>query len=251
MIELTNKAIVVTGAARGIGRAIATRAVQAGARVVAVDIREDGLLSLQRELGAERCVVITYDLERLDEIDALFARAVASLGRVDVLINNAGIYEPADVQFPFPDWAQSWHRTLAINLLAPAHLCREAIAHYRRHGGGTIVNIASRAGFRGDAPDYANYAASKGGLLALTRSIARGFAREQILAYAIAPGFVRTPLNDEFFAKHGEAAALREIPLGELAEPTDIAEMVLFLASGLARHATGSTFHINGASYVH
>jgi NAD(P)-dependent dehydrogenase (short-subunit alcohol dehydrogenase family) len=129
-------------------------------------------------------------------------------------------------------------------------MCREAIRHFRKRGGGIIVNIASRAAFRGDTSDYMNYAASKGGMVSLTRTIARGFASENILAYIIAPGFVFTKLNDEFFRNNGTEAATREIPLGEMAMPEDIAKVVVFLASGLARHATGTTIDINGASYV-
>lgn len=251
MFDLNGKVILVTGAARGIGRAIALGAGRGGADVIALDILEDGLRSLQRELGAEHCMISHCDLEQLDGIPAAFAAAAAWRGRIDVLVNNAGIYERADFDFDFDEWNRSWQRTTAVNLIAPAYLCREAVRQFRSQGGGIIVNIASRAGFRGDAPDYTHYAASKGGLLALTRTIARGCAREKILAYAIAPGFVNTPLNDEYFKLHGTEAALRETPLGEMAQPDDIAATVLFLATGQARHATGSTFHINGASYVH
>jgi 3-oxoacyl-[acyl-carrier protein] reductase len=251
MFDLNGKVILVTGAARGIGRAIALGAGRGGGHVIALDILDDGLHSLARELGTERCMIVHHDLEQLDGIPAVFRAAVAWRGRIDVLVNNAGIYERADFDFTFDEWSRSWQRTTAINLIAPAHLCREAVRQFRGQGGGIIINIASRAGFRGDAPDYTHYAASKGGLLALTRTIARGCAREKILAYAIAPGFVNTPLNDEFFRCHGTEAALRETPLGEMAQPEDVAATVLFLATGQARHATGSTFHINGASYVH
>ncbi|HEX7843305.1 MAG TPA: SDR family oxidoreductase [Kofleriaceae bacterium] len=251
MFDLNGRVVLVTGAARGIGRAIALGAGRSGAHVIALDCLEDGLRSLQGELGAERCMTIHYDLENLDGIPAVFRDAAAWRGRVDALVNNAGIYERADFDFSFEDWSRSWQRTTAINLIAPAHLCREAVLHFRGRGGGTIINIASRAGFRGDGPDYTHYAASKGALLALTRTIARGCAREKILAYAIAPGFVNTALNDEFFKTHGTEGALREIPLAEMAQPEDIAATVLFLISGQARHATGATFHINGASYVH
>ena len=135
--------------------------------------------------------------------------------------------------------------------MATAHLCREAIRTFRGAGRGIIINLASRASFRGDDPDYGNYAASKGGILALTRTIARGFASENITAFAVAPGFVRTALNQGFFDKFGEQAARDTIPLGEMAEPEDIAHTIMFLASGLARHATGTAIHINGASYVY
>jgi 3-oxoacyl-[acyl-carrier protein] reductase len=207
--------------------------------------------SVQAEIGRDRCHLLVADLSDLDWIPSVWSKALKWRGRIDVLVNNARIYEKATVEEDFALWHASWMRTLAINLMAPAHLCREAIRHFRSQGGGTIINIASRAAFRGDGPDYMNYAASKGGMISLTRTIARGFASEKILAFAIAPGFVRTGLNDDRFREHGEESALRDIPLGEIALPEDIAHTVVFLASGLARHATGATIDINGASYVH
>jgi NAD(P)-dependent dehydrogenase (short-subunit alcohol dehydrogenase family) len=147
-------------------------------------------------------------------------------------------------------WQRSWERTLAINLISPGFLCREAILAFKRAGGGTIINVASRAAFRGDDPEYMHYAASKAGLVAMTRTIARMFGKDNIVAVAIAPGFVRTELNQVFFERFGVSAAAAETALGEVAEPRDIANTIIFIASGLARHATGATFDINGASYV-
>ena len=171
-------------------------------------------------------------------------------GRIDVLINNAGVYAMGGVDEDFDTWTGVWRRLLQVNLVAAAHLCRQAVLHFRPRGGGIIVNIASRAAFRGDTPDYMQYAASKGGLVSLTRSLARGFAADNILAYVIAPGFVRTDMAADFTQIHGEEAVTREIPLGDMASPEDVAEVVLFVASGRARHATGTTIDINGASYV-
>jgi 3-oxoacyl-[acyl-carrier protein] reductase len=250
-VDLGQKVVLVTGAARGIGAATARAAAMAGADVLLLDLPDQpAAASLAGELGAERCHLVVGDLARLDEVPHLWRDSLAWRGQIDVLINNAGIYEQATVEGDFADWHASWLRTLAVNLTAPAHLCREAIRHFQKRGGGIIVNIASRAAFRGDTPDYMNYAASKGGMVALTRTIARGFASQNILAYAVAPGFVRTELNAEFFRTNGEAAATREIPLGEMAMPEDVANIVVFLASGLARHATGATIDVNGASYV-
>jgi NAD(P)-dependent dehydrogenase (short-subunit alcohol dehydrogenase family) len=249
-IDLRGKVVLVTGAARGIGAAIARTVGKAGGEVVIVDLPDQpGTPGVRSSLGGH-CCVVEADLAVLEEIPRLWEKCLSFRGKVDVLVNNAGIYEQAPLDGDFSAWHDSWQRTLAVNLLAPAHLCREAIRHFRQHGGGTIVNIASRAAFRGDTTDYMNYAATKGGLVSLTRTIARGLASEKILAYIIAPGFVVTPLNDEYFRTHGTAAALKEIPLGEMALPEDIATTVVFLASGLARHATGTTIDLNGASYV-
>jgi NAD(P)-dependent dehydrogenase (short-subunit alcohol dehydrogenase family) len=251
VLDLKQKVVLVTGASGGIGAACARAIVGVGGRAVLHDISSEGRLGrLADELGKTSCHVVAADLSRPGAVPSLWTQALSWQGRIDVLVNNAGIYEPADVDADFSTWEHAWHRTFAINLLAPAHLCREAIRSFRASGGGIIINMASRAAFRGDDPDYMHYAASKAGIVAMTRTIARGFGRENITAFAIAPGFVRTDLNAAFFSKHGVEAAARDIPLGEVAEPEDVANMVVFLASGLARHSTGTTIDINGASYV-
>jgi 3-oxoacyl-[acyl-carrier protein] reductase len=252
MIDLTGKVLLITGGGGGIGAACVRKAVALGAQVALHDVNDRGPgKRLADELGPDRCRFIAADLSRGATVPGLWAEAVGWRGRIDVLVNNAGIYEPADVEDSFEDWARSWQRTLEVNLVSPGHLCREAIRSFKRQGGGIIVNLASRAGFRGDDPDYAHYAASKGGIIALTRTIARGFGRQGITCFAVAPGFVRTDFNRKFFEEFGVEGAAKDIPLGEVAEPEDIANVIMFLSSGLARHATGTTIHVNGASYVH
>jgi 3-oxoacyl-[acyl-carrier protein] reductase len=250
-IDLTGKVVMVTGAARGIGAAIVRAVAASGGDVIAHDIRaEGGLSELKAGLG-NRCQILIADLATEQVVPNLFQKALGWKGRIDVLVNNAGIYEQAPIDSDFDIWAASWARTLTVNLISAAHLCREAILHFHAMGrGGIIINMASRAAFRGDLPDYMNYAASKGGMIAMTRTIARALGAEGILAYAIAPGFVRTELNASFFREFGEEPAARETALGEIAAPEDIASFVVFLASGIAKHATGATFDINGASYV-
>jgi len=251
MIDLTGKIAFVTGGGRGIGAAIVRKIVQAGGSAVLHDVKlTGGAADVQKELGADRCHLVAGDLAQDSSVLEIWRQALTWRGKIDVLVNNAGIYESADVDHEFEAWSQSWHRTLQINLVAPGHFCREAIKHFRTKGGGIIVNLASRAAFRGDDADYMHYAASKAGVVAMTRTIARHFGRQGITAFAIAPGFVRTSLNKDFFDKFGVDAAAKDIPLGEIAEPEDIANTVAFLASGLARHATGTTIDITGASYV-
>ncbi len=249
MIDLTDKVLLVTGAARGIGAACARTAVSCGADVVIQDVLEEPARALAAELG-ESCHLIVSDLAHPESAAELWAEATAWRGRIDVLVNNAGIYEPASVDDDLNTWLRAWDRTLAINLVSPASLCREAIRAFRASGGGTIINLASRAAFRGEDPEYMHYAASKAGVVAMTRTIARMFGRDNIVAVAIAPGFVRTELNRVFFDRLGVEAAEAETALGDIAEPQDIANTIVFLASGLARHATGATFDLNGASYV-
>jgi NAD(P)-dependent dehydrogenase (short-subunit alcohol dehydrogenase family) len=140
---------------------------------------------------------------------------------------------------------------MSVNLRATELLCRRAIAHFQRNGGGRIINMASRAAFRGDVPEYMTYAASKAALVALTRSIARGCGEAGIRAFVVAPGFVRTDMAQDFIDEFGEAHALRDLATQRLTEPDDVAPTVVFLASGLADHATGCTIDINAGSYVH
>ena len=251
MIDLTGKVVLVTGGARGIGAAIARGMAAVGAEVV-FTYRSDPrpAENLVSELGGERCVCLRADFTARENTRSAWEQALVWRGRIDVLVNNAGVFEPAAVDHSDAAWEEAWERALRINLLAAADLCRAAVRHYRDGGGGIIINIASRAAFRGDDPDYMHYAASKGGMVALTRSLARGFAVEKVLAYVLAPGFVRTEMAEDYVRRYGEEGILSEIPLGEMAAPQDVADIAVFLASGRARHATGTVIDINGASYV-
>ncbi|PYE53263.1 SDR family NAD(P)-dependent oxidoreductase [Deinococcus yavapaiensis] len=250
MLDLTGKVILVTGSSRGIGAVTARTLSAAGAQVIVHYGRnEEEARALVEELGSERSVALGADLGRPGAATALFRDAVAWQGRVDVLVNNAGIAPSVTVDDEASAWAQTWARTLQVNLVAVADLCREAIVHFRGRGGGTIINVASRAAFRGDNPESMHYAASKGGVIALTRSIARGYAPDGILAYAVAPGWVRTEMAEGYLREHAADIA-RDIPLGDVVPPEEVANTVAFLASGLARHMTGATLDLNGASYV-
>ena len=197
MIDLTGKVVLVTGGSRGIGAAAVRAVVQCGGEaVIHFGQRVDAAETLAKEVGETRVHLCQADLLSVPATEDLWCDALAWRGRIDVLVNNAGVYEKAPLELELDDWLAGWERTLRINLVAAAHLCREAVRHFRERGGGTIVNIASRAAFRGDAPDYIHYAASKGGMIALTRTIARAFAADGVLAYAVAPGFVRTEMTE-------------------------------------------------------
>lgn len=250
-MDLDGKVVLVTGGSRGIGAAIVRAAAAAGAHVVLHYGREAARAqALAAEIGSERCLVVGADFLVDREILDLWATAEAWRGRVDVLVNNAGIYEPADVTDDFDHWRDGWQRTLQINLIAAAHLSRQAAAHFRRSGGGILIHVASRAAFRGDDVDYMHYAASKAGMVAMSRTIARGYGEDGILSYVLAPGFVRTEMAEEYVARHGDAHIIGDIPLGDMAPPEEVANLAVFLAAGMARHATGTTIDINGASYV-
>jgi 3-oxoacyl-[acyl-carrier protein] reductase len=252
MIDMTDRVVLITGAAGGIGSATARAVASAGARVVLHDLDAAGpVRNLADELG-DLALSVGADLTDPRTTPRLWRESVDWRGRVDVLVNNAGIYEPAGADGELDAWTASWERTLRICLVSPATLCREAIRTFReQESGGIIVNLASRAAFRGEDPDYWHYAAAKAGVVAMTRTIARQYGRDGVTAFAVAPGFVNTPFNDPAVARYGLEFFAEDTALGEVAEPVDVANVIAFLASGRARHATGTTIDVNGASYVH
>lgn len=249
-IDLTGKTALVTGASRGIGRAIAQGLAEAGA-TVGVHYREsrEAAERLAEELG-HGAQAFGADLARPSEPERFFHDVTAAFGRLDVLVNNAGVALAAPLDAPADVWQQAWEATMAINLRAVEALCRLAIPHFQERGGGRLINVASRAAFRGDTPDYMAYAASKAGVVALTRSIARGFGKDGITAFVLAPGFVRTDMAQDFIDQYGEGIALDDIALDRLTEPADLAPLAVLLASGLTDHATGATIDVNAGSYV-
>ena len=250
MIDLTGRVVLVTGAGGAIGSATSRTIVQAGGTVVLHDISLKATAALRGELG-DVAQALSADLGDAVAADDLWTRAFAIHGQIDVLVNNAGIYPAAPLDASLVDWLGVWDRSLAVNLVAPAVLCRAAVTTFSAQpGGGIIVNIASRAAFRGDDPDYWHYAAAKAGIVAMTRTIARHYGRSGVTAFAVAPGYVDTSFNEIFAREVGVDVAAADTGLGAVAAPQDIANVVAFLASGLARHATGTTIDVNGASYV-
>jgi len=230
--------ILTTGTSRGIGAAIA-------AAFASDDVRFVG----HSTSGSDTC--IAADLSSPAATRSLWWEAMGRLdGRIDILINNAGIFDAAPIDQADDAWLADWERTMRINLLAAAELSRLAVLHFRESGGGRIVNIASRAAYRGDSPDHWHYAASKAGMVAMTKSIARGYARDNILAFAVCPGFTITGMAEEYLASRGGEALLADIPLGRVAEPNEVAATVRFLALEAPPSMTGAVIDINGASYV-
>ena len=231
--------ILVTGSTRGIGAAIVEALAGKGARVVGHG-------------RADAAGVIGADLASPGAADGLWDAALSRLdGRIDVLVNNAGVFEAIAVDAEPDDWQAAWARTLQINLQGSADLSRRAILHWRaRGGGGRIVNIASRAAYRGDSPAHWHYAASKAGMIGMTKSIARGYAAEGILAFAICPGFTMTGMAEEYLSSRGGEKVLADIPLGRVADPEEVANAAAYLALEAPASMTGSVLDINGASYV-
>ena len=231
--------ILATGTSRGIGAAIAGAFASDDVRLVGHSTK-----------GGNSD--IAADLSDADATRALWWDAMARLdGRIDILINNAGIFEAAPIDLPDGDWLAAWERTMRINLTASAELCRLAVQHFSgRERGGRIVNVASRAAYRGDSPAHWHYAASKAGMVAMTKSIARGYAGQSILAFAVCPGFTMTGMAEDYLASRGGDKLLADIPLGRVASPEEIAAIAKFCALDAPPTMTGAVLDANGASYV-
>lgn len=249
-IELTGITALVTGGSSGIGEAISVTLAECGA-VVGVHYNTGGEKARKIASGfGNGSEAFGADLFDPDAAEKLFVTAAETLGGIDLLVNNAGIFIPSHPDSGHCEWMKTWERTLAVNLTAAGVLCREAIEHFRGRGG-RIVNIASRAAFRGETAEYLAYAASKGGMISLSRSIARSFGKEGIKSFAIAPGYVRTPMTEEYLERHGDEMVANELALDEMTDADDVAPLVAFIASGRLDHATGCTIDINGGSYIH
>jgi len=231
--------ILITGASRGIGAASYNLLKSRGHNVVGHSSRGSGEL-IAGELTDPAAPKRIWDAasERLS-------------GRIDALVNNAGVYEAVPDSSEDDEWHAQWQRTMTINLQASADLSRLAIQHFReRSGGGRIVNVASRAAFRGDSPQHWHYAASKGAMVSMTRTIARGYASEGILCFAVAPGFTVSEMTEEYLQGRGGAQIVADIPLGRVASTDEVAETIRWLATEAPASATGNVVDVNGASYV-
>ena len=225
--------ILITGASRGIGAAIAEALTGDATKVVA----------LSSAAG---------DLSDPATPDRLWQTSLDKLdGHIDVLVNNAGVFEANPLGGANADWLANWNRTMQVNLTASAQLCRHAVLHWHERGApGRIVNIASRAAYRGDSPAHWHYAASKSGMVAMTKTIARAYAKDGILAFAICPGFTMTGMADDYLASRGGDKLLADIPLGRVASAEEVAETIRWLGLDAPASATGAVIDVNGASYV-
>ncbi len=250
-INLSGLNILVTGASKGIGKAIATKLAEAGATIAIhynKNVREAE--NLAHILGNESSV-FQADLSTKDGAIKLFEQVVGRFGSVEILVNNAGIAVSSPIESSDDDWLSIWNETVNVNLTASALLCKKAVNHFlERKAAGRIINITSRAVHRGDTAEYIAYGASKAGMSSLVKTIARAYGKNGIKAFNVAPGFVRTDMAKTFITEYGENYAVNDLALDRLTEPKDIAPLVTFLASGMADHSTGATFDLNAGSYV-
>lgn len=257
MIDLNGKTILLTGASSGIGAATAAVLGEAGAAVIGHHLGPGDRAGAEQALAAvaaDRKHFVAADFADNAAVDRLWSEAVAWRGGIDVVVLNAANLLWGGVDDDDETWDKSWSAQLQVNVTAPARLMRHAVRHWRSRGsGGVLVTLSSWNAQRGSTnPAQIAYAASKAAIKAAAQTVARGYAREGILSYVITPGIVRTRMSEEFAALQpgGEAAVTASLAMGEWVPPREIGQTVAFLASGLARHLTGATLDMNGATYV-
>jgi 3-oxoacyl-[acyl-carrier protein] reductase len=240
MFDLTGKSALVTGASGGIGADIARTLHAAGATVGLSGTRVEPLEALAAELGS-RAHVLPCNLSNPEDVEGLVKRATEAMGAVDILVNNAGITRDGLAMRMSDD---DWQSVIDVNLTAAFRLCRAAIRGMMKARWGRIVNISSVVGRAGNA-GQANYAASKGGLVALSKSLAEEVASRGITVNCVAPGFIETPMTEKLNEAQ-RATILASVPAGRMGTPQEIAAAVLYLASAEAAYVTGATLHVNG-----
>ncbi|MBL4896665.1 MAG: SDR family oxidoreductase [Erythrobacter sp.] len=232
--------ILLTGSSRGIGAAAKASLEARGAKVIG------------QATSSKAVDTVPADFCEPGAPHELWEAALARTGgEIDVLINNAGLFDPNPLDRSDIEWLDAWEDTMRINLTASAQLSRFAVRHWQERGfPGRIVHVASRAGHRGDSPAHWHYAASKGGMLAMHKTIARQYAHQGILSFAITPGFTDTAMAGDYLESRGGAGLLADIPLGRVAEPEEMARIITFCALDAPASMTGATLDANGASYV-
>lgn len=251
-MNLLDKNILVTGASKGIGYAIADYLMQQGARVaVHFNSGEDAAQHLITKYPDSQSQCFQADLSQPKSVKTLFQEILLAFGKLDSIVLNAGVFLAHPITDAIDDWFAVWKRTLAINLDSVGLLTKLGIDHYKTQAsGGRFIYIGSRATFRGETQEYLAYAASKGGLTSLARSVARSFGKDNIKAFVVAPGFTRTQMAEAFIDTYGEERILSEIALNELTTPQDIAPLIALMCSGLMDHATGATIDVNAGSHI-
>jgi 3-oxoacyl-[acyl-carrier protein] reductase len=243
---LKDAAVIVTGAARGLGQVLAEAFAQQEARLALVDVDEAGLAATVERLQAppERLLTICADLRDGAMVESIITQTAAAFGRLDVLVNNAAVMDGVSIDAVTPEL---FDQVIAVNLRAPLFLSRAALRVMSGQGGGRIVNVASIAGRTGGAyPTVFCYAASKGGLLALTRSFAKLGAPDKVLVNAILPSNIDSPMLWGPFGRTSVENVLASVPLARTAQPMEVAELVLWLASPASSYVTGVSWDING-----
>ncbi len=250
-MSFEDRVVLVTGGSGGIGRAICRRFADGGARVwVHYHQGEAAAGEIRSQLAGDGHQTVGADLCDAASVESMVERVVDTCGKIDVLVNNAGIYERhPPLAVDYQTWCDAWARTLGTNLVGAANAAYCAARHMSAAGGGRIINISSRGAFRGE-PDNPAYGASKAGLNALSQSLALALAPSGVFVYAVAPGFVETAMARPYLTGEMAETIRRQSPLGRVATAEDVAYWVLCLADEAANYATGAIIDVNGASYL-
>ncbi len=249
-IDLSGRVVLITGGSRGIGRQTALLMAECGASVAfTYATRRDRADEVVALIGAERALAIRADAGVPADVKRMVDETIARFGRIDVLVNNTAIHaiNPFDGD-DYESWQQGWRRTIEVNLFGAANAAFLVIPYMKKQGGGKIINVASRSGFRGEL-EFPDYGASKAGMMNLTKSLARTHAKQGIIATCVAPGYVETETAAEDLRRFRERIEA-EIPLGRVAQPDEVAKTILFLASPLSDYLAGVTIDVNGGSYL-
>ena len=250
-IDLKDNNILVTGASDGIGKEIASYLMTMGANVAVHYFKnKKDAQSLVDRFPNTNSHIFQANFGITEEVERLWEEVLESFQHIDAIVLNAGVFLKQPVNHSTKEWFDIWRTTMHINLDAPAILTKLGINHFKKQRGGRFIYIASRAVFRGETEEYLGYAASKGGLVSLARSVARSFGKFNIKAFIIAPGFVKTKMAEQFFGDHGSRAILDEISLNELTMPKDISPLVALMCSGAMDHSTGATIDMNAGSHI-
>ncbi len=250
-IDLNGKTVLLTGASNGIGKAVAEFLMKMGARVAVHynSNKEQAAASVAKyaETGSQ---IFKADLSSEKEVYALFEEVLQSFDKIDLIILNAGVFLSHTTNQNTEDWFTVWKKTMDINLSAVGLLTKLGIDHFMSHGEGRFIYIGSRAVFRGETEEYLAYAASKGGIVSLARSVARSFGKHNIKSFILSPGFTQTQMAEGFIKDHGEQKVLDEIALNKLTKPEDLSPIISLMCSGLMDHATGATIDMNAGSHI-
>ncbi len=250
-MTLTGKTALITGASRGIGGATAILFAEHGARVALHYHRNENAARMTLStMQGEGHVLLQADLSDSGEAQRTVDRALGNLGRIDVVVNNAGIFAPHPVDTTtYAQWLDAWRQTVATNLFGAANVSYCAARSMITAGGGRIINITSRGAFRGE-PDAPAYGASKAGMNAMSQSMAKALAPHKIFVFAIAPGWVNTDMAEPYLSGPAAGDVLQQSPLQRVATPEEIAKIALYLASDAPEYMTGCIIDANGASYL-
>ncbi len=250
-MNFTNKTVLITGASKGIGEATARDFARRGADIIITYNQDEAAArKVIDSLPGDQHACIQLSMEHPESIRMVIEEVIQAFGKIDILVNNAGIFEPHPiVETEYQDWQAAWQRTITVNLIGPANICHQVVPHMIKQGGGRIVNVSSRGAFRGE-PLQPAYGASKGGLNAMSQSLAKALAPHHIFIGIVAPGFVETDMAKEILAGPEGESIKNQSPLGRVATPEEVAHGIVFLASEEAAFMTGAILDINGASYL-